>query len=120
MTAYAVGHLRPADPDEEVFEYMERIQDTLDPFGGRFIVHGATVEVVEGPWPGSIVMIEFPGMEEARGWYRSDAYRELLPLRTRHVEGEVILVDGVGPGYDASGTAARLRAEAARVRQPSG
>ncbi|WUD77832.1 DUF1330 domain-containing protein [Streptomyces sp. NBC_00510] len=115
MTAYAVGHLRPAQPHEEVFTYMERIQDTLDPFGGRFIVHGATVEVVEGRWPGTIVLIEFPDMDRARAWYGSNAYQEILPLRTRHLEGEVILVNGVGPGYDVTKTAARLREEATRT-----
>ncbi|MFF3254984.1 DUF1330 domain-containing protein [Actinacidiphila glaucinigra] len=115
MTAYAVGHLRPARPHEEVFVYMESIQDTLDPFGGRFAVHGATVEVVEGQWPGTIVLIEFPDMERARAWYRSDAYQEILPLRTRHLHGEVVLVDGVGAGYDVTRTAARLREEAVRT-----
>ncbi|MEU4098788.1 DUF1330 domain-containing protein [Streptomyces sp. NPDC026673] len=120
MPAYAVGHLRPSRPDEEVFTYMERVQGTLDAFGGRFIVHGATVEVLEGTWPGTIVMIEFPGMDEARDWYRSSAYRELLPLRTRNLESAVILVDGVGPDYDAAVTAARLRGETARTGTTSG
>ncbi|MFD3457120.1 DUF1330 domain-containing protein [Streptomyces sp. NPDC058691] len=113
MTAYAVGHLRPGQVDEEVFSYIERIQATLDPFGGRFIVHGAAVEVLEGPWPGTVVMIEFPGMAEARAWYDSPAYQEILPLRTRHIPGEVILVEGVDPGYDAARTAARMRSVAA-------
>lgn len=92
----------------------------LDPFGGRFIVHGATVEVLEGTWPGTIVMIGFPGMDEARDWYRSSAYQELLPLRTRNLEGEVILVNGVGPHYDAAVTAARLGEESARTDTASG
>ncbi|MEV6654220.1 DUF1330 domain-containing protein [Streptomyces sp. NPDC051219] len=113
MTAYAVGHIRPERLNEEIFEYMERIQATLDPFGGRFIVHGKTVEVLEGPWPGTIVMIRFPGMTEARDWYLSAAYQEILPLRTKHMEGEVILVEGVDPDYDASQTVARLREDTA-------
>ncbi|WP_431961264.1 DUF1330 domain-containing protein [Actinacidiphila sp. bgisy160] len=115
MTAYAVGHLRPGKPHEEVFTYMDRIQDTMDPFGGRFLVHGAAVEAVEGQWPGTIVLIGFPDMDRARAWYRSSAYQEILPLRTRHLEGEVILVDGVGAGYDVTRTAARLREEARRT-----
>ncbi|MER5179924.1 DUF1330 domain-containing protein [Streptomyces sp. NPDC002896] len=111
MTAYAIGHLRPTGMNEDILTYMERIQSTMDPFGGRFLVHGApTLEVKEGSWPGAIVIIEFPDMDSARGWYASPAYQEILPLRTRHIEGEVILVDGVGSGYDASATAARLRA----------
>ncbi|MFF8842624.1 DUF1330 domain-containing protein [Streptomyces sp. NPDC015127] len=110
MTAYAVGHLYPAARlDDEVFAYMERIQSTLDPFGGRFLVHGATVEIREGTWPGGLVMVGFPGIDEARAWYESAAYQELIPLRTRHMAGDIVLVDGVAPGYDAAATAARLR-----------
>ncbi|MER5459115.1 DUF1330 domain-containing protein [Streptomyces sp. NPDC002668] len=116
MTAYAVGHLLPAAHlHDEIFDYMERIQSTLDPFGGRFLVHGATVELREGEWPGALVIIGFAGMEQARGWYESEAYQELLPLRTRHMAGDVILVDGVAPGYDASASAARFRAAQAEA-----
>ncbi|MEU1277663.1 DUF1330 domain-containing protein [Streptomyces sp. NPDC005805] len=110
MTAYAVAHLQPpARLDDEVFDYMERIQATMEPYGGRFLVHGANVEVVEGDWPGALVIVAFPGLREARAWYASDAYRALIPLRTRHMPGDIVLVEGVGPGYDAAGTAAHLR-----------
>lgn len=85
------------------------VSTVLDPFGGGFVVHGAEVEVREGEWPGYPVVIGFPGIEQARAWYDSDAYQEILPLRTRHITGDVILVEGVAPGYDASVTAARIR-----------
>jgi uncharacterized protein (DUF1330 family) len=114
VTAYAIAHLRTPRVNAEVLEYIERIQGTMDPFGGRFLVHGAEVEVREGPWPGTIVVIEFPGMPEARAWYESPAYQEILPLRTGNIESEVVLVEGVGPAYDASRTAQRLRAGVAR------
>jgi uncharacterized protein (DUF1330 family) len=94
----------------EVLDYLRRIQATLDPFGGRFLVHGAEVEVAEGPWPGTVVIIEFPDLVAAREWYRSPAYQEILPLRTNNIDGEAILVDGVGPGYDPARTADLLEA----------
>lgn len=112
MTAYAIAHLRPADgpvPDE-VLSYLERIQATMEPYGGRFLVHGAEVEVVEGEWPGAVVLVAFPGAEEVRAWYASPAYQEILPLRTRHIDGDVVILPGVGPEYDASATAAAMRA----------
>lgn len=102
MSAYAIGHLRPAAPHEDIFEYMERIQATLDPFDGHFLVHGTEVEVREGEWPGYLVIIGFPGIEKARAWYDSEAYQEILPLRTKHITGDVVLVEGVAPGYDAA------------------
>jgi hypothetical protein len=39
-------------------------------------------------------------MSAARAWYESASYQEILPLRTRHIEGDAILVEGVEPGYD--------------------
>ncbi|MFI6146264.1 DUF1330 domain-containing protein [Streptomyces sp. NPDC051109] len=112
MTAYAIAHLRPGTMNEDVVRYIEEIQSTMDPFEGRFLVHGAEVEVMEGPFPGTVVILGFPDIESARAWYDSPAYQALLPLRARHIPGELILVDGVPPGYDAAKTAAGLRAAA--------
>ncbi|MER0484100.1 DUF1330 domain-containing protein [Streptomyces sp. Edi2] len=112
MTAYAIAHLRPAAPHPEIFDYIEKIQATLDPFGGHFLVHGSEVEVTEGDWPGAVVVIAFPDLARARGWYDSPAYTEILPLRTRHIDGDVVLVPGVPDGYDPAATAAKLRAAA--------
>jgi uncharacterized protein (DUF1330 family) len=51
MTAYALAHLHDPNLHPQVIDYIEQIQATLDPFGGRFLVHGPTVEVREGEWP---------------------------------------------------------------------
>ncbi|MBM0238082.1 DUF1330 domain-containing protein [Micromonospora sp. ATA32] len=109
MPAFALAHLRTPQLNDDVFEYLEKIQATLDPYQGRFRVHGAEVEVIEGEWPGTVVIIEFPDVEQARAWYASPAYQEILPLRTRHIDGAALIVQGVGPDYDAGRTAARLR-----------
>ncbi|POX41441.1 DUF1330 domain-containing protein [Streptomyces sp. Ru73] len=112
MSAYAVAHLKNGSRHEDVLSYMERIQETMDPFGGRFLVHGTTVEVREGTWPGHLVMIEFPDLERARAWYDSPAYQELVPLRTRHIDADIVLAAGVPEGYEAAHTAAAARREA--------
>lgn len=112
MSAFAIAHLRTVAPHPDIATYLERIQATMDPFGGRFRVHNAEIEVREGEWPGFVVVIEFPGMEEARAWYDSPEYQEILPLRTRHIEGEAILAPGVASDYDAAATATERRAAA--------
>ncbi|MDD9379060.1 DUF1330 domain-containing protein [Streptomyces sp. ZAF1911] len=109
MTAYAIGHIRPETMNEDILRYIEEIQSTMDPFEGRFLVHGRQVEVMEGTWPGTIVLIGFPDIERARGWYASQPYQALIPLRANHIAGDIILVDGVPTDYDASKTAATLR-----------
>ncbi|WP_235530086.1 DUF1330 domain-containing protein [Nocardioides sp. Root151] len=73
MTAYAIAHLRDAEPHPDVAEYIERIAGTFEPFGGRFLVHGTPPEVKEGAWAGHVVVIGFPGIDEAREWWDSPA-----------------------------------------------
>jgi uncharacterized protein (DUF1330 family) len=110
MAAYALAHLRPVSVNDEVLQYIEAIQETMDPYGGRFLVHGGEVEVEEGNWPGTVVIIEFPDLAAIRAWYASAAYQQILPLRTANVPGDVIIVDGVSPDYHPRTTAAQLRA----------
>ncbi|GIF69036.1 hypothetical protein Ais01nite_70710 [Asanoa ishikariensis] len=111
MTAYALAHLKNPTTNADIVDYITRIQDTMDPFGGRFLAHGPKVEVYEGEWPGSVVLLEFPDADAARAWYASPAYREILPLRLAHIDGDTILFDGVPPGYDPRVTAEKLRSQ---------
>ena len=43
-----------------------RCRRRLDPFGGKFIVQGGQMDVVEGAWPGSAIVLSFPDMTKAR------------------------------------------------------
>jgi uncharacterized protein (DUF1330 family) len=105
MSAYAIAHLQEAAPHAELAEYMARITGTFEPYGGRFLVHAGRHEVKEGSWRGHVVVIGFPSIERARAWWDSAAYQEIAPLRSRHIEGDIILVPGVSEDYDAAVTA---------------
>jgi uncharacterized protein (DUF1330 family) len=94
MSAFGIAHLRSVDFGPAIVEYLQRIDATLEPFCGRFVVHGAQVEVLEGQWPGDIVAIAFPDMATARAWYASPAYQAILALRADHSVGDLILVPG--------------------------
>jgi uncharacterized protein (DUF1330 family) len=61
--AFAIAHLRTPQLNEPVLEYLERIDGTLAPFGGEFLVHGPQVEAKERDWPGTVVVIRFPGAD---------------------------------------------------------
>ncbi|MDQ0473484.1 DUF1330 domain-containing protein [Labrys wisconsinensis] len=102
MTSYAIAHLRQVALGPAIVEYLQRIDATLAPFRGRFIVHGGAVERLEGDWSGDLIMIAFPDRDHARRWYASPAYQAILPLRTQNSVGDVIFVDGVPEDHRAT------------------
>src|SRR6516165_4766612 len=102
MPAYAVAHMRQVTMRPAVVAYLQRIDATLAPFGGRFIVHGGEVEILEGSWPGFLIVIEFPDRDRASAWYNSAAYQEIVTLRTDNSESDVVMVDGVGSEHKAT------------------
>lgn len=120
MTAYAIAVLgtTPGAPHPDVLTYIERVQSTFAPYGGRFLSHGKKGEWMEGEPVGDIVMVEFPDLAAAHAWYASPAYQEILPLRTKHLPGSLVILEGVPETYDASRTAARLR-ESTAAAPPS-
>ncbi len=101
-TAYGVALLEDVSMGPAIVEYLERIDATLEPFGGRFVVHGASPEMLEGSSPGTMVVIQFPDAARAHAWYDSAAYREILALRTENSSSTVFIVDGVGEDHRAT------------------
>lgn len=99
MTAYAIARLQDVTMGSEIVEYLEKIDATLAPYGGRYLIHGGATQVLEGNWQGDTIMLGFPDLESARAWYCSEAYRRILPLRTANAVGDVILVEGVEEGH---------------------
>lgn len=100
--AYAVAYFFHVDFGDQIIEYIERIDSTLAPYGGRFLVHGGNLETVEGDWNGDIVLIEFPSKDAAREWYGSPGYQDILPLRTENSRALVGMLEGVPADYQAT------------------
>ena len=86
MTAHLVDHLRTPNgvPEPEGLRYLESVEATFTPYGARWLVLDAPVVVLEGTWPGSVVLMEFPDMDAAQEWYHSPEYQEILPPADRH------------------------------------
>jgi uncharacterized protein (DUF1330 family) len=102
MSAYAFAHLRSVDVNDGILAYLRRIDDTLVPYGGEFLVHGSVPNVVDGDLPGFIVIIRFPDLDRARAWYESPAYQEIIPLRLDNSDGAAAILRGVPDGYRAA------------------
>ena len=101
MSAYAIANLRSVDLNDEIRDYLLRIDATLEPFGGRFLVHGrrrAWSTAASRGRRGHRV----PRHRDRARLVRLPAYQAILPLRTRNAEGGAVIVDGVPAGYRAA------------------
>lgn len=108
MTAYAIARLTDVELGPDIVAYLRGIDATLAPYGGRFIIHGGAPDRLEGAWEGDLIAIVFPDRARAMGWYESDAYQALLPLRTRRSRGDVIIIEGVDADHRATDILAGL------------
>jgi uncharacterized protein (DUF1330 family) len=67
-------------------------------FGGQPLVFGGKLEGVEGDAPlPRIVILRFPSLEKAKGWYNSPAYQEAAKLRKASTTSKVYIVEGLPP-----------------------
>ncbi|MDT0593744.1 DUF1330 domain-containing protein [Glaciecola petra] len=79
-------------PIDKVPQYSALAAETLTPFNGKFIDKG-DVEVVNGEAQHKLkVSIQFPDIENARAWYKSEAYQAIMPLREEEMRSEFHLI----------------------------
>ncbi len=81
--AYAIGHITVKDAALWA-DYRSRVPATLAPWSAELVCRGELAEVLAGEHSHrDTVVIRFPGLAALQGWYRSDAYQALVPLRQR-------------------------------------
>lgn len=95
MPAYVIVESKHADT-EEVRRYRELAAASIAQHGGRYLVRGETPNAREGDWTEDhrIVVIEFPTIQQAHGWYDSPEYQEALATRSTVPDRRMLFVDG--------------------------
>lgn len=94
MPAYVIADVDVHDPDRYA-DYRGESTATVAEHGGRWLVRGGAVETMEGDWqPGRVVVIEFPTMEAARGWWDSERYEAAKAIRRSASTGSIVFVEG--------------------------
>ncbi len=94
MAGYLVAHIEITDP--AAFKaYQAAVPPVVAKFGGRYLVRGGATEVREGDWPVSrLVILAFESVDQARRFYDSPDYQEILPLRLAASKGMLAIVEG--------------------------
>jgi uncharacterized protein (DUF1330 family) len=76
--------------------YRQRVAELFAEHGGRYLVRGGPVEVLEGSYDGRrLVVFEFPSLEAIRSVWNSPEYAEVKKLREGAGELDVWAVPGV-------------------------
>ena len=94
MPAYIIA-LEVINDRNEFDKYRAGVHDVLKKYQGEIVVSNEDVEIFEGKWPYTkTVVVRFPSIEQAKQWYNSEEYREVVQHRFRAADTDLILVDG--------------------------
>ena len=95
MPAYVIVDSHVTDP-EQYAAYREAAGPAVEAYGGRFVVRGGEMEVLEGDWqPTRVVVVEFADLETVHRWYESPEYRYARALREGAARMKMLAVEGV-------------------------
>ncbi len=95
--SYLIGQITITN-QQGYAHYSARVPQTIEDFGGKYLVRGGQSTQLEGQAQGERnVVIEFPNREAAQAWYHSDQYQAILPHRLNNSTGTLALVDGYQP-----------------------
>ena len=93
--AYIVGQINITNMDEYK-KYAEKVFDIVTSFGGKYLVRGGNVDILEGQPSGNRnVIIEFEDKSKALSFYNSEEYQKIIKYRTDNSNGYITIVDGL-------------------------
>jgi len=98
MAAYILVDITINDP--QTYErYKLLAPASIAAYHGKYLVRGGRTEVLEGEWePSRLVILEFPGVEEAKAWWESEEYGAAKALRQSCTTTDMLLVEGFPGG----------------------
>ena len=95
MPAYVVVEVDVRDA-ARYEDYKRLAPPAIAAYGGRYLARGGRTDVLEGDaGPGRLVILEFPSLERARQWWKSDEYAAARSLRQSCASARMIAVEGI-------------------------
>lgn len=88
--AYVIGHITIKDSAKWA-RYRDQVPATLAPWGAELVLRGRLATVLGGEHRHTdTVVIRFPDLAAANGWFESAAYQALIPLRQQAAEVDLL------------------------------
>ena len=93
--AYVIADVTVTDA-EQMAKYREWSSKAMQEHGAKVLIRGGAVEVLEGPWtPSRIVLLEFEDTAAAKAFYASETYQHAITVRQGAGVMRMVLVEGV-------------------------
>ena len=74
-------------------DYATRVAPIIERHGGKYVAVDKAPDVRSGEWPFSrTVIVAYPDVASARRWYDSPEYQEIIPIRRRAIDANIVLV----------------------------
>ena len=96
MPAYVIVDTAVKEP-ESYEEYKALARPIVERYGGRYLARGGEMHALETElWePTRIVLIEFPDIDAALDFTRSEEYAPVGELRHLYADSTLVIVDGI-------------------------
>ena len=94
MNSYFIAQIKIKD--KAIYQkYLNGFDEIFSGYEGEVIMVDDNPIVLEGSWDYTrMVIIRFPGEDEAKRWYDSEEYQKLVQYRLQAADADVLLAKG--------------------------
>ena len=100
MNGYVIADVTVTD-SEMYADYISKAGSILKKYGGKVIIwatkgKGESFDIMEGDWsPNIFAVIKFKSVEQAKKWYNSPEYAEIIDIRFKSATANLNIFTGV-------------------------
>jgi uncharacterized protein (DUF1330 family) len=99
MSAYLIVDISAIHDEQTYARYRQQVSPGLSAAGGEYLARGSEIDVLEGDWrPSRIVVVRFGSMQAAKQWWASPQYAQIRQMRQASTRTNMILVNGCAGG----------------------
>jgi uncharacterized protein (DUF1330 family) len=95
MATYIVFTRESTQDQNELNIYRSKVRETFEGHPIKVLAAYGPQQVLEGPAPEGVVIVEFPTTTAAREWYDGPAYQAIVQHRFKGASYRAVLVEGV-------------------------
>ncbi len=95
MATYIVFTKESTQDQSELDVYQSKVRATFEGHPIKLLAAYGPQQVLEGPAPEGVVILEFPTTTAARAWYDGPAYQAVMQHRFKGATYRAVLVEGI-------------------------